>query len=156
MSYKNDILRHRNTVATERRIDNFRRLLAELGSREMYFNEIMSLLQFSNSGTRKYITELREAHVIVFVRCDKGYPFVQRSTYRLSPNKEAVDAFLAIIHKPNCERYKKKVRDDLADGNKRTVHVMEDDAHFAVRLSKVTVRRDPLVEFLFGPAKVKP
>jgi DNA-binding transcriptional ArsR family regulator len=147
--------RIRHTVATQRRLDNLRLLVEALGQREMLADEICDLLKFSPSGARKYIRDLREDGVIELARyVDGTATYIGLAVYTLTPDQERVRAFLAGLDQPRAPAPPNaKHRDRFAAaGAGRHFHIIADDTHYAVRVSRVQVFRDPLVAALFGPA----
>lgn len=63
MTTKRSTAAHVNGRAIER-AENLKLLIAELATRDMMREDISNFLNFSPSGARKYVTELREAGLI--------------------------------------------------------------------------------------------
>jgi DNA-binding transcriptional ArsR family regulator len=145
--------RIRHTVATQRRLDNMRMLVEALGQREMLADEICDLLKFSPSGARKYIRDLREDGVIELARyVDGTATYLGLAVYTLTPDPERVRAFLAGLGQPQqlAPPSRGRLNRFAAAGPGRHFHIIADDTHYAVRVSRVQVFRDPLVAALFG------
>lgn len=152
------ILRSRDTCKTRVRLDNIRRLLAELAMRELLADDICDLLKYSPSGARKYIRDLREAGVLELSRyVDGTATYLGKALYRLTPDAERVRMFLAELGHPlqgGTPRPKSsatRIPQAVSSGG-RHFHILADDTHYAVRLSSAPAVRDPLVAALFGPA----
>jgi len=130
---------------TAARIDNLRRLVAELMIRPLRRDEIGNLLQMGPSGVRKYLVDLGSR--ITTARVDS------ESMCFLAITTEQAQAYLAQLATAPVARptdVPKRPSDIAKIGAGRLVHIMEDDVHYSVRLSLVTPARDPLVAALFG------
>lgn len=152
------IERVRSTSATLRRIENMQKLIGELALHEMLADEIAWFLKFSPSGARKYIRDLREAGVIELARYIEGTAtYLGKAVYRLTPDPDRVRAFLAAIVQPKREgapprKERPGVREQNMAGAGRHFHILADDTHYAIRVNRGPVMRDPLVAALFGCA----
>ena len=152
------IERVRSTSATQRRIENMQKLINELMDHEMLADEIAWFLKFSPSGARKYIRDLREAGVIELARYVEGTAtYLGKAVYQISPDPERVQAFLAAIAQPKREgapprKERPGLREQAMAGAGRHFHILADDTHYAIRVNRNPVSRDPLVTALFGPA----
>ncbi|MES2127963.1 MAG: winged helix-turn-helix domain-containing protein [Pseudomonadota bacterium] len=152
------IERVRSTSATQRRIENMQKLIGELMTHEMLADEIAWFLKFSPSGARKYIRDLREAGVIELARYIEGTAtYLGKAVYRISPDPERVQAFLAAIVQPKREgapprKERAGAREQNMAGAGRHFHILADDTHYAIRVNRNPVGRDPLVAALFGAA----
>lgn len=152
------IERVRSTSATQRRIENMQKLINELMDHEMLADEIAWFLKFSPSGARKYIRDLREAGVIELARYVEGTAtYLGKAVYQISPDPERVKAFLAAIAQPKREgapprKERPGLREQAMAGTGRHFHILADDTHYAIRVNRNPVGRDPLVTALFGPA----
>ncbi|WP_165391023.1 MULTISPECIES: winged helix-turn-helix domain-containing protein [Pseudoduganella] len=150
------IERVRSTSATLRRIENMQKLIGELQQHEMLADEIAWFLKFSPSGARKYIRDLREAGVIELARYIEGTAtYLGKAVYRLTPDAERVQAFLAAIAQPKREgtpprKERPSLREQSMAGSGRHFHILADDTHYAIRVNRGPVTRDPLVAALFG------
>ncbi len=152
------IERVRSTSATLRRIENMQKLIGELSMHEMLADEIAWFLKFSPSGARKYIRDLREAGVIELARYIEGTAtYLGKAVYQLTPEPERVQAFLAAIVQPKREgapprKERPGIREQSMAGAGRHFHILADDTHYAIRVNRGPVQRDPLVAALFGSA----
>jgi DNA-binding Lrp family transcriptional regulator len=152
------IERVRSTSATQRRIENMQKLIGELSTHEMLADEIAWFLKFSPSGARKYIRDLREAGVIELARYIEGTAtYLGKAVYQISPDPERVKAFLAAIVQPKREgvpprKERPGLREQNMAGTGRHFHILADDTHYAIRVNRNPVARDPLVAALFGAA----
>jgi DNA-binding Lrp family transcriptional regulator len=150
------IERVRSTSATLRRIENMQKLIAELQNHEMLADEIAWFLKFSPSGARKYIRDLRDAGVIELARYIEGTAtYLGKAVYQLTPDAERVKAFLAAIVQPKREgapprKERPSLREQSMAGSGRHFHILADDTHYAIRVNRGPVMRDPLVAALFG------
>lgn len=146
--------RTRNTIPTRRRLDNLRRLIASFSLSQMEAADICDLLQFSPSGARKYIRDLREARVIEVARyIDGTTKYLGRPLYKLTADQVLITAFMAQLNSelPAAPRsYAPKPIKELGAGCR--LHIMADDTHYAVRVSRAPAVRDALVAAFFGPA----
>lgn len=146
--------RQRLTAATARRVESMKRLVAEMAVRDMTLADVGYWIDMSPSGARKYIYDLvgaglvTQAGLVNPTRYSLGKP-----SYRLTDDAGAVASFLAEIEMPDgspiARPSPKQAGVKLAAG--RHVHIMGDDVHYAVRLSKSVPVRDSLVAALFGP-----
>ena len=130
---------------TAARIDNLRRLVAELMIRPLRRDEIGNLLQMGPSGVRKYLVDLGSR--ITTARVDS------ESMCFLAITTDQAQAYLAQLATAPVSRptgVPKRPSDIAKIGAGRLVHIMEDDVHYSVRLSSATPARDPLVAALFG------
>ena len=152
------IERVRSTSATQRRIENMQKLINELMDHEMLADEIAWFLKFSPSGARKYIRDLRDAGVIELARYVEGTAtYLGKAVYQISPDPERVQSFLAAIAQPKREgapprKERPGLREQAMAGAGRHFHILADDTHYAIRVNRNPVARDPLVTALFGPA----
>ncbi|MBJ7309273.1 winged helix-turn-helix transcriptional regulator [Rugamonas sp. CCM 8940] len=152
------IERVRSTSATLRRIENMQKLIGELSMHEMLADEIAWFLKFSPSGARKYIRDLREAGVIELARYIEGTAtYLGKAVYQLTPDPDRVRAFLAAIVQPKREgapprKERPGLREQHMAGSGRHFHILADDTHYAIRVNRGPVMRDPLVAALFGSA----
>ena len=151
------IERVRSTSATLRRIENMQKLLNELSTHDMLADEIAWFLKFSPSGARKYIRDLRDAGVIELARYVEGTAtYLGKAVYRICPDTERVKAFLNAIEQPKREGHAPKqyraLHEQTLATTGRHFHILADDTHYAIRVNRSPVGRDPLVAALFGAA----
>lgn len=146
------------TTGTKQRTLNMKRLIQELGKRDLMMADICDVLEpLSLAGARKYARGLRDAGVIeISTYLGENARLVGKSVCQLTDDKEAAAKFLA-----ECELSKAGRRTDAVilkrsrmEASGRHFHIMGDDAHFAVKVSRAPIVRDALVQALFGPAKV--
>lgn len=146
--------RTRNTIHTQRRIDNMRRLIAALSFNHMEADDIGDFLQFSPSGVRKYIRDMREARIIDIARyIDGTAKYLGRPLYKLTADRAVLDAFMAQLNSefPAAPRGSTpKPIKEVEEGHR--LHIMDHDTNYPVRISRVLAVRDDLVAALFGPA----
>ena len=152
--------RPRSLSGTARRIENMHKLVGELLAHEMRADEIATTLNYSSSGARKYIRHLREEGVIERDRyLNATASYLGMPVYRLTLDPERVRVFLAALVAPKCDdnKVRKKERSALPERIKgepgRHFHLLGDDTDYAIRVSRETAQRDPLVAALFGPAR---
>jgi hypothetical protein len=152
------IERVRSTSATLRRIENMQKLIGEISLHEMLADEIAWFLKFSPSGARKYIRDLRDAGVIELARYIEGTStYLGKAVYQITPDPERVRAFLAAIVQPKRDgvaprKDRPGLREQSMSGSGRHFHILADDTHYAIRVNRGPVMRDPLVAALFGSA----
>jgi len=139
---------HSQTAA---RLAKLRTLITTLQVRQLRRDEICNLLQVGPSGVRKYLADLRGLVATVF---DAGV-----AVCRLVGAAEKVQAFLAglgamapgrpVTAAPSPERI-------AARDPRRHFHILADDEHYAIRVSRALPARDPMVAAFFGagPAAV--
>lgn len=150
--------RQRDTSSVQRRAENMRNLIAKLKESPMTGEEIGHFLEFSASGTRKYIKDLRDCSVIEFSHYAGSFDkFIGYHVWRLSSNMDARKAFLDALSIPARRRGPALAKHKPLSGDPtRHFHVMQDDVHYAIRVNRTPARRDDLVSALFGPALHQP
>ncbi|WP_295991644.1 ArsR family transcriptional regulator [Rugamonas sp.] len=148
--------RTRDTLNTRRRLENLRCLIDAFGARQMEAADICDLLKFSPSGARKYVRELREDRIIEVARhIDSTATYLGKVIYKLTLDEAKIAALLAEIDQPSrapTRKQYKPVKPAPPSVPGRSVHIIGDDTHYAVRLARIVPARDPLFEALFGPA----
>ncbi len=160
MTAKNDLIRMRNTSATRRRMDNIRKLIDELRTRDMTADDMCFLLKFSPSGARKYIRDLIGPGVIELAHhIEAKGAYIGKPVFRLSSDSERVEAFLLMIQQeePRSSVAKTPLETRLQNtfGTDRHFHVMADDIMYKIRINRDKPRRDDLVTALFGDGPAK-
>ncbi len=174
-SPKDSISRVRETSATQRRLDNFKKLIDELLINDMTADEMGALLKFSPSGTRKYIRDLREIGILELAAYIEGTPtYLGRAVFRVVDDEERLAEFLKRIEVTEQEAKVRKERrgissEEVAAARKLTVfdqmagqgrrfHILADDTHYAIRVDPngKAVSRDPLTAALFGDGPARP
>ncbi len=147
---------HKPHGRTAARIANIKMLVDALRVGSLLRDEIGALLKLSPSGVRKYIKELRELYIIEIERfidgtaTTMGYPL-----FRLVPDDAHISAFIAEIECgiPEVKRARAGKPSNLEVAlrdQKRHFHILADDTHYAIRISRSPVMRDPLVAAFFG------
>lgn len=158
------VSRTRMTAATQRRCECLRMVLEEFRQREMTLFDMQTFLNMSQSGTRKYIHDMRRFGVVEVSHVIEGTSQNGFGTpvYKITDNEEIERQFLELLTIPvNARKMPPKAvgrPNDLQRamaGPGRHFHIMADDAHYAVQVNKTPAKRDPLVAALFGEA-VKP
>lgn len=143
--------------STARRLENMRLLLAELSRRPMQIDDIAALLGASVSAARNYVLELCDAGVANAVDGWDGKS--GKPHYRLAADPARSRAFLEQMTNPYRDagvvvrRVTAGKPAKVAMGSGRNVHITGDDVHYAFRVEREPVRRDPLVAALFGAAR---
>ena len=135
-----------------------RNLVDELRKRNMSQLDISLFLQFSPSGTRKYVHDLKEYDLIQVVGYEDGTAvYLGRPVYGLCANIEArLKAFFETMERNSVttRRPSREVAVKAVPANSgRHLHVMVDDCKYNIRMDRTPIMRDPLVAALFGPAR---
>lgn len=153
----NPVARVRSTAATERRNASLRRLVTEFSLREMAVPEVADLLNFSTSGARKYIRDLRTLGVLTIARYEKGFLSSQDSpVFALTLDAWTVAEFLALLdtrghaHTPIVVALPTRAPIRAAQAPGSFVHIMGHDSPYRVRPGHLPVKRDPWVAAIFG------
>jgi hypothetical protein len=133
---------------TQVRIAKIKQLIAALSLHEMRRDEIETLLEFSPSGSRKYVVDLGNAHIIELARFEDVKPGrMGHPVYRLTADADLAREFLADLDLstivPRRKPLPRKQSDVMLCGPSRRFHLMQDDTHFAVRVSGLAVSPDP-------------
>ncbi|WP_314439426.1 mechanosensitive ion channel family protein [Massilia timonae] len=134
---------------TAARIENLRRLVAELLVRSMRRDEVGDLLEMGPSGVRKYIKELGDR--VTTVRTPDG------PVYFIAMTLEHAQAYLAQLAAAPVSRptgRPKLVTAEALAVQGRHIHLLMDDSHYSVRMHSAPAARDPLVAAFFGPRAV--
>jgi len=137
---------------TTARLERMRILVSTLMVRALRRDEIADMLELSPSGVRKYVAELGAR--IMIARFEDETP-LSRGTpvYCLAISIEQAQAYLQQLGGMPRARAAKGQRSAMgaaANDPSRHIHVMVDDAHYAVRLHTAPPARDPLVAAFFG------
>jgi hypothetical protein len=132
---------HSNTAA---RIQKIRDLITTLQARQLRRDELGNILKVGPSGVRKYLSDLRDLVEVVFVGGEALCRLVAGA---------AVQAFLSSLAtaapaRPVAPRQTPECIAAREPG--RRFHILADDAHYPVRISREPAARDPLVAALFG------
>lgn len=137
------------------RIDNMKILLDYLATTEMTERDMCDLLSYSQSGARKYKIDLLAAGVIELVRYDGGTrEKLGTAVFSITADKNVIESFrLNLLSGDPKAAPTSNVTKDKYPG--RHFHVMSDDVHYAIRVDRMVIRRDPLVAALYGPARAQ-
>jgi hypothetical protein len=140
---------------TMERIERIRILITALQACELMRGEIAGTLQLSPSGVRKYITDLRADGVIELARyADGTATFLGHPVYRLALDADGTAKYLAALAVGAIVRKVSKPAAAVAMATPgRHFHILADDTHYAIRVNRAPIVRDPLVAHLFGAAK---
>jgi predicted transcriptional regulator len=143
---------------TAERIERIRRLITELQDRDMRREDIADLLEMGPSGVRKYIADLRESGVMEIARyADGTATFLGYAEYRLALGADETREYLANLAAAPTSGRKEKVPEFTlaARDPSRRFHILADDTHYAIRVSRAPIVRDPLVAALFGTGRME-
>lgn len=129
---------------TTQRIEATRRLVEELRLRKMTRADMAMFLNFSPSGVRKYLADLRASSL---VEVDGEHEVgTGNEQYCLVSDEQLIDSFLAglaELRKTAPTRIKKSNVDLALRDKTRHIHIIHDDAYYAVRVRRVEVAPDP-------------
>jgi|GEM_PF-6605907 len=120
---------------------NLRDLIGHLSAGPMGIAEARAAIKLSTSGARKYFHDLIAAGIVESGRESLTVPLA----YCLTTDAARVATYIASlghpVFAPNPRRSSvARVQRDAS----RHIHVMHDDAHFAVRIRRMPVAPDPL------------
>jgi hypothetical protein len=153
----------RSTVATRARIVKFKQLVHGLrAAGTMRLCEVADLLCFSESGARKYITELVADEIVLVAGFDPAPPKTRigKTIYKLSDSVSIVDAFLERLDiAPQNLTQRRALADHSAEPRMqkvlsedgRHIHMLRDDVKHNPRTSPFKIPApDPLLAQFFG------
>jgi len=128
------------------RIERLRILVNALYAGPLTREEMGDLLKIGPSGVRKYLVELRGKVA------EKGAAGEQRCSLTLTA-AEAADYLASLAAQAATRPPVRRLSDfdKAARDPARHFHILADDAHYAIRLRRAPIVRDPLVEAFFGP-----
>jgi predicted ArsR family transcriptional regulator len=140
---------------TMERIERIRSLITAMRACELMREEIAGTLQLGPSGVRKYIADLRADGVIELARyADGTATFLGHPVYRLALDADGTAKYLAALAAGAIVRKVSKSSAAVAMVTPgRHFHILADDTHYAIRVNRAPIVRDPLVAHLFGAAK---
>lgn len=165
----------RSTASTRERALNMQKaiVLFQVSEQPISTDEISELLNFSPSGSRKYLQDLFNWGIIKIATI--GSTAGTRTAYEIVDDDKHVAQFVQRLKENACASSSPKspvdivLSDEEVEGRivahkkkrhqelfgDRQIHVMSDDVYYSVRLQKNDGegKRDPLVAALFGPAK---
>lgn len=137
---------------TATRLTRLRILVGAFLNGEMTRGDMADLLQLSLSGIRPYIKDLR--HIIVVDR------YIDPTTYSpgdpvycLAVTAAEATAYMATLGNAPAAPPVRAARSEMSKAQRdpyRHFHIMADDAHYAIRVSRAAPARDPLVAAFFG------
>jgi hypothetical protein len=134
---------HVTNSYTAERQEKIRKLVVALQLRSMSRDEIGALLELGPSGVRKYLADLG---ALIAQSAEGGGIRI-----RLSASQVEVLAYLSALAVQASPRRARKSDMSIATLDpSRRFHIMADDEHFAIRLNRSPVARDPMVAALFG------
>jgi hypothetical protein len=134
---------------TAERLEKIRTLITALQAGPMSRDEIGDLLEMGPSGVRKYLADLASRV--------KQVPAGAETMIRLAMSVDQVDAYLAELATQAPARPVTASRTPqaiAARDPRRHFHILEDDEHYAIRVSRAKPARDPLVAAFFGAGAV--
>jgi len=141
---------HRKTAA---RVEKLRILINALLASQMERDAIGEMLQVGPSGVRKYVAELG---AMVARQVDVTAALESVTVYRLTITEAEAQAYLDGLTSNTCARAVVEPKSSLlaaARDPSRHFHIMRDDAHFSVRVSRTPPMRDPMVAAFFGASR---
>lgn len=139
--------RHVTPSHTAGRIEKICALVVAFQARgAMTRAEIGDVLKMGPSGVRKYLVDLGEKVAFESIGGEQ--------LCRLTLSAEEATAYVAklaheAVGRPrpiNVSDFEKAKRDPA-----RHFHILDDDEHYAIRLGRTPIVRDPLVAAFFGP-----
>lgn len=151
----------RCTSKTRLRAANMKRLIDELRIRLLSSMDIQIFLEFSGSGVRRYIEDLK-ARLIIEVAWSKPTKtgIVLSPKYRLctDPDLEMrIEQYFSKLAQPEAisaeEREQQRIhrkKEKLEADPTRHFHLMSDDMPFQVKFNKAPVKRDEFQALFFG------
>lgn len=139
---------NQSRIGFERRA-NIRRIIDALRIEPMMRHQLRALLAMSPSGARKYIKSLKVAGIMEISRYVGGNNYyLGEPEYVLSEDADLVARFLVDLDTaPTSSRAGTKVKQDLDATHRaagRHFHILSDDEHYPVRVSKAPPAPDPL------------
>lgn len=141
---------------TAARVERLRNLITALLAGDVVREEMGDILQVGPSGVRKYLADL--AGVVEVVRhVDATATCPGSPVYGLAIAPEAAQAYLVSLAANPCARAAKpSERSALSIATRdpaRRFHILADDTHYAIRVSRTPIMRDPLVTAFFGAGR---
>ena len=138
---------------TTARAERLRTLITSLLDGNLDRDAIGNVLQVGPSGVRKYLIELGSMLQIVG-RIDGTATTLGIPVYGLAITAEAAREYLASLaaNPPARPRTAAKPAQTLVVPGRR-FHILYDDTHYPIRVSRAPAMRDPLVAALFGAGR---
>lgn len=134
---------------TAARVEKIRQMVTALQQGPMSRDEIGDMLELSAPGVRKYLADLKAI-------IERFYT-AGRAMCRLVASPAKVTAYLADLDARSVARPVPPPYTPqwiAARDPRRHFHILSDDAHYPVRVSRAAPARDPMVAAFFGPAPV--
>lgn len=140
---------------TAERIAKMITLIEELRLRPMTLADMGDHLKFSPPGTRKYLGELRAAHLVD----EDAAPITRERTYTIVDDGPRVKAFIASMSGDGNVPTRRGAPSNLDVAKRdpaRHFPLLADDAHYSVRIRRAPVAPDPLAlpEGFFKPSRI--
>ena len=140
---------HRHTAL---RTERLLALVAAFQTRHLMREDIGEILKVGPSGVRKYIKDLGAA---IEIECyvDGTDKFIGFPVYSLAISAEEAQAYVASLSAAPTAlpvRASASALSMAAKDPSRHFHILADDTHYAVRVSRTPAMRDPLVAAFFG------
>lgn len=146
-------LKQRNTDATRQRQVNMRKIYESMKVAPMLATEIACLLEFSPSGTRRYVNELHSAgYIEIAAMARSECSPIQSPIWKFTDNPALVEQFIIDTEVNSSIYMLRKGKAVVTEVPGHHLHILADDMPHPVRIPRIMPRRDPLVEALFGPA----
>ena len=143
--------RHVTPCHTAGRIERTRTLISALQLRgRMTRDEIGDVIQLGPSGVRKYLADLGDK---VALEYDAGQQYCRLTLGAQEAAAYVTQLAIEAAGRPRSGRpsdFDKASRDPS-----RHFHILADDAHYAIRLNRAPIGRDPLVAALFGVGRIE-
>lgn len=128
---------------TAARAENIRKLITALMAGQLARDEIGALLQVGPSGVRKYLADLKG-------KVDKLY-IDGEQVCRLAMRPGEAQAYLDSLGAQVPARPIGVASSEISmPAPGRRFHILADDTHYAIRVSRAPAARDPWVTALFG------
>lgn len=140
---------HRHTAM---RTERLLALIAAFQTRHLMREDIGEILKVGPSGVRKYIKDLGAA-IEIERYVDGTAKFIGFPVFRLAMTAEEAKAYVAGLASDQTVlpgRPSASALNIAAKDPSRHFHILADDTHYAVRLSRTPAMRDPLVAAFFG------
>jgi len=134
-------------IHTAARIEKLRKLIEILQAGQRRASDVCDMLKVGPTCVRRYVADL--GGLVKLVRAG------EESVYCLVAAAEKVQAFLAGLVAKAAPRPVPPLHTPASIAARdphRHFHILDDDEHYAVRVSRAPAKRDPYVAALFGPA----
>lgn len=125
---------HTKNRSTATRIDNLRRLVAELQQRAMRVGDVCALLDLKRSGARGYIDDLRS-----LLEVTRGPLFEGGYVYQLIDDAEQAADYLANLGTAPRNPGESKSQMATATRAGRRFHILQDDCPYHIKVSRIRI-----------------